>query len=290
MHKVLILLLSSGENELEDCKLSIKNQKNVDFDIFHIKDLPNKEAHLKLYKTIEENIDYYSIFVKVDADMVFLDDYKLYEIIKCFTKDDELDHIAFSVFDWYSQKAIIGMNAFSNRCFWPKFDDLLFVDPLPCYPGKSKIVWNSPAPVALHSPNPSIIESIQFGFHRGKKIVQYDRRIPVINRSNFQYNLMYQVYAQMLLDSDERRLAVLYGLKYAISNKRDKVLHAKNAPLFYELLDDFNKLNKLNLKAEIIKDWTGPYRSSFFSFLKFKVWLRYIFWGFVRKSLKRFNI
>ena len=168
MHKVLILLLSSGENELEDSKLSIQNQKNIDFDVLHIKDLPNKEAHVKLYRTIEENIDQYSLFLKVDADMVFADDFKLEEIAKCFNEDKELDHIAFSVFDWYSQKAIIGMHAFSNRCFWPKFDDLLFVDPSPSYPGKSKIVWESPAPVAYHSPNPSIIESIQFGFHRAK--------------------------------------------------------------------------------------------------------------------------
>ena len=66
-------------------------------------------------------------------------------------------------------------------------------------------------------------------------------------------------------------------------------MHTKNALIFHELLDKFNNLDKERLRNEIIKNWTGPYGSSFFSFLKFKVWLRYVFWTAVRKVYKWFK-
>lgn len=278
--------MSSGENELNECKKAISGQVSINFDVFHIKDLSNKEAHQLCYSTIMNKKDKYSYFVKVDADMVFTSNTKLEEIINVFKNNPNLDHASFSVLDWASQKAIIGMHAFTNRCYWSKVVDNLFVDPSPSYPGEGKIIWENPAPVAWHSPNPSIKQSIQFGYHRTLKILQKEKKIPNLSRSNFQYDLMYQVYQQSLLDSDNRRLATLFGVDAALHSSRMKFLDSKENPVFDKLEEVFLKKDCDKLKIRFDKIWgMSKFKTEFFfSFLKFKIWIRY-FIGAINKKL-----
>ncbi|OOE39314.1 hypothetical protein BZG00_10515 [Salinivibrio kushneri] len=283
MTKVLVIIMSAGENELEDVQHAIDNQVNVDFDVVHIKNLPNKKAHIRLYKTIEDNSDNYQYFVKVDGDMVINSTKTLSEMIQIFEDDLELDHVAFSVLDWCSQKAIIGMHVFSNRCRWPDLNDNLFVDPSPVYPGRSRIVWDKPAPVAVHSPNPSILQAIQFGYHRGMKIVQRDRRIPCVSRAIFQYDLMYQVYRQLCLQNDLVRLAVMFGLEAAIKSKKESRFESKDHKVFLNLLSEFEPMDKNALRVEIDKRWQGPWQAQFFSPVKFSIWFRFVLFSIVKK-------
>jgi hypothetical protein len=283
--KLLVILISSGENELSECKAAIDEQNDINFEVFHIKDKSNKEAHEICYNTIMANSDSFTHFVKVDADMVFISNTKLSEMIKVFLSDPDLDHAAFSVFDWASQKAIIGMNVFSNRCYWINFDDNLFVDPLPSFPGKRKLFWSGVAPVALHSSNPSIKQAIQFGCHRALKILQRDRRIPNLNRANFQFDLMYQVYQQFLLEPDEKRIAVLFGVESVFSREHLKVLDSKDNPLFIQLTREFDETSQDTLKENINNTW-GIQKTRinfFFNFMKMKLWMRFVFFKAIQK-------
>lgn len=288
MPKILVILMSSGENELQLCEDSINRQQEVNFDVFHIKDKSNKEAHEICYSKIMEKKSEYTHFIKIDADMVFFSNTKLVEMLSFFESKPDLDHVVFSVLDWASQKVIIGMHMFSNRCDWNNLTDPLFVDPSPSYPGKGEIVWRAPAPVAWHSPDPSIKQSIQFGCHRAMKIIQKDRKIPNLEKSNFQYDLMYQVYLQSLLDNDERRLAILFGVYSTLKKGGLKIFDKKTNSYFDGLVSEFNSMDKVKLKHNFDKIWGGRgFKTNyFFTPVKFFIWCRFLFYKINKKIMR----
>jgi len=288
MLKALLIVMSSGENELSLCLDSISSQVGVNFDVYHIENKPNKEAHEECYKKIMTDSGLYDYFIKVDADMVFINDTKLKEVIQFMYEDRSLDHAAFSVLDWASQKLIIGMHVFSNRCKWEASGDLLFVDPSPCFPGKEAIVWGGPSPVALHSPNPSIKQAIQFGCHRALKILQKDRELPDLDRSSFQYDLMHQIYKQLLVDYDVRRLAILYGVMKTLKRTSFFVIDSKNHVIFSEMEKDFLRGDNMEILNRVNSFFGGGRMkvSFFFSFTKFCIWRRFFFIKIFKKVFK----
>ncbi len=56
--KLLVGTLFAGENELEECQAAIRNQDYKNYDLMLIENLPELEAHHKLYKTFIENADF----------------------------------------------------------------------------------------------------------------------------------------------------------------------------------------------------------------------------------------
>lgn len=221
MKPILVISVSSGENELDKSLESIRAQEGVEFDLKEIRDLGNVEAHELLYSTIMSNSEYYSYSVKVDGDMVFARKTSLSEMINLMQNDVDTDHGVFSVLDWYSQKAIMGMHVFSSRCTWTRRDHL-FTDSNTIFPGSRMLVWGSPSPVAHHSPNPSLMQAFQFGFHRCLKILQRDRFCPKVSQSQFQFNLLKNVYEQYQISGDLRRKAALYGACEAANRRSAK--------------------------------------------------------------------
>lgn len=278
-NKVLIVLMSSGENELDACKESLFLQEGLSFDFFHIEDRPNKEAHHLCYKKIMQEKDNYSYFLKLDGDMVFAGKDKLRKMIDMLLTRPDIDHASFSVLDWASQKSIIGMHVFSGRCQWQLSEDEVFVDPSPKYPGKKIIVWNSPAPVAWHSPEPDIKQAIQFGCHRALKIVQRDRKLPSLARSSFQFNLMEEVFQQYCIEKDIKRLAVLFGVEKVFRHSGFTVLHSKQSSVFDDLVLEFENAEARELEKKIQSRWGANLGNPnfFFSSVKFKLWLRAFF-------------
>ena len=253
LENVLVIVLSSGENETEECIKSINMQAGVDFSLYRIIDRPNKEAHEKLYRKIEEETARFDVFVKVDADMIFVSRNTLAGMVDYFRKS-EVDHAVFSVLDWYSQTAIMGMHVFSNRCTWPDLNDPLFVDPSPSSPGESILVWDKPSPVAYHSPNPSISQAVQFGFHRGLKITQRKRDNISISRALFHYNLIKQVYNQYMLSRDSRLRAALYGAERAIRS-RESVLVSRNDGFIEKIIDEYLRVETEPLDRKFVSRW-----------------------------------
>lgn len=255
--KVLILVLSSGENETQECLVSIHSQVGVDFQVHRIIDLPNKEAHDTLYRKIEKESKNFDVFVKIDADMVFVADDTLLRMVRYFDERD-LDHASFSVLDWYSQLSIMGMHMFSNRCTWPDLSDHLFVDPRPNFPGVSKLIWEKPSPVAYHSPNPSIAQAVQFGIHRGLKIAQRKRGAINFSSAVFHHDLMNQVYNMSLLSEDVRRKAALFGVEKAIISNRALFDH-KGDGFATQAIKEYQNISEADLDDLLRSRWGSRY-------------------------------
>ncbi|MDY0403004.1 hypothetical protein [Sulfurovum sp.] len=255
--KVYIGTLYVGENEIEECKKSIKAQtfKNITHEIFSF--LPNKEAHDTLYSRFMELQNDYDYFIKLDADMVLIRDTIVDELVEIFQEDKDLDHAVFSVHDWYSDSNIMGMHMFSNRVKWiisPK--ETLFVDRSPKRNGKRVTYSNSPAPVAYHSPNPSLEEAFMFGYHRALKVVQRDRLLKKTSGAKFQLELLQKAWNCLLKERNQRRLAVIVGAEYVFQNQDSKTLvHKGNNETLKHLIDTINDIEIESFILSHTKDW-----------------------------------
>lgn len=276
--KVLVLTLYAGENEFEECLNSLKTQTYKNWDHIIIKNLPNKEAHDKLYKTIMENKNSYDIFIKLDADMLFINENKLEEMINFYKVQKNTDQIIFSIKDWYSELDILGINMFSSRVKWEINSDNLFVDHNPIIPGKKMILWYKPAPVAFHSPNPSYEEAFLFGYHRGLKIKQRHRNIKNSKTAKYHLNLLENTFSSLKKNYDKRKALALLGANYAFDNNNLYLFSKEEFMSSNKVLDELIRLSDDKIITIVIEKWNK------FRVLNYK--LKLIFIPYIKYIIK----
>lgn len=175
--KILVLTLYSGENEFDLCKASVSEQKDVSVEHVTFENLPNAEAHRRLYSEIMARASDFDLFVKLDADMVISRPTALSEISTYFASRPTLDHLVVEVNDHFSGKRIAGVHTFSPRVRWNlEKGDALFVDPRPRCRG-TRANFPPEIPVFVdHAPKPSRYQAFHFGFHRALKALQRERQ------------------------------------------------------------------------------------------------------------------
>jgi hypothetical protein len=158
--------------------------------------------------------------VKLDADMVLSSDEAVTQIVDILEDTPDLDHVTLSVRDWYSQTDIMGLHAFSGRVEWPDTtDEELFTDAPPEIPGERRFIWDDPAPIASHSPDPSPLQAYAFGFHRGLKVAQPNRQAVNIGRARAHWQRLLQVWEHYQNSADEHLCLALAGALDAIQNE-----------------------------------------------------------------------
>lgn len=95
--KVLVLTLYSGENEYEESKKSVKEQNYEYIEYRCFENLPNKEAHDRLYKTIMDESSNFDIFIKLDADMILEEKDFILKVVSYFIENDNVDLLSYTV-------------------------------------------------------------------------------------------------------------------------------------------------------------------------------------------------
>ena len=236
--RVLVGTLFSGENEFEECKRSLRNQSFTNFDHVVFKNLPNKEAHETLYNKFMDEAENYDLFVKLDADMVFMNDQSLSKIVGTFQDFEELDHAILGVKDWASDSIIDGLHIFSNRATWSKNEEDLFVDPSPKVPGRKLYTHDAPAPLVLHSPDPSRKQAFRFGFHRALKLLQTNKEDFSFLSSKMQFELLANIWQQYSQKRDAVRGIILFGADYVIRNELQQNLYSNDQEKLYEVFEN----------------------------------------------------
>lgn len=219
--RVLVLTLYSGENELEACKKSVAAQEGVSAVHEVLENLPNVEAHRKLYARVMEQAAHYNWFVKLDADMVFRSNDSLQNAISHIENEEQKYGMAiFRVQDWPTDMPIWGINFFSASCRWDWVEkgadipDSVFVDPDPECEGGRLVIDD--APIANHMPNPSDWQAFFFGFHRGLKALSMEGGKPS-PRSKTQWNILCAVGQHYRRNQNRKLALVLAGADYARS-------------------------------------------------------------------------
>jgi hypothetical protein len=174
---VLVLTLYSGEAEYGRCRGSLESQTYREWEHRTFENLPNAEAHARLYQTIMAESERHDLFFKLDADMVLADDEVLSDLVRVFEERPDLDHLVVAVSDWMTDSRIIGAHLFSSRVRWRRHAETLYVDPDPDFPGRKLVVEDPPRDLILHAGNPSPLQAFHFGAHRALQASQIYRNL-----------------------------------------------------------------------------------------------------------------
>lgn len=210
--RILILTLYSEEDEFERCRRSVEGQDYCHWEHKIFSGLSNQAAHRALYSEIMKRSSEFDLFLKLDADMVLCHNRIFRDVISYFARYSDLDHAIFAVRDFMTQRPIMGLHVFSKRAVWTTFEDRIFVDSNPQIPGKRMHVWDDPAPIALHSPNPSSEQAFFFGVHHALKAFQQSRNShfrPI--QALKQWQTLEKVWKHYLRTLDRRLALALYG-------------------------------------------------------------------------------
>jgi hypothetical protein len=168
---VLVGMLHVGEPSVPRVRGLILNQEDVDVELVEIADLPEREAHERLYRTFDGADPRHHALVKVDADMELVEPRLLHAIGSLFRRHPDLDHLILGVDDWFSGKRIQGMNAWRNGTRWTSPPPELFTD-LPTNTARTKLkVMDAGRPLVLHAADPTDAQAARYGLHRGLKAV-----------------------------------------------------------------------------------------------------------------------
>lgn len=167
--EILIGILRTKENEFDICLKKLKEQTYLNYDFFVIENKPNKLAHDQLYSEFMANSNNYKYFLKLDADMVFVEKNSLNKMISLF--DRSIGHIMFYVNDIPSSLKIPGIQMFKSDITWTFNDDRLRVDYKPNMNSLESRIFSG-IDVINHMPMPSNFQLFTYGIHKAIKSLQ----------------------------------------------------------------------------------------------------------------------
>lgn len=218
--------MSCGEGDFAACCKAIAEQKDVEIEHLIIENLPEKEAHNKLWASWRDRQSTFDLFVKVDADTVLKNETILSQVATIMKNDPRVTGIQAPLHDFFTDGFINGLNCFSPKVTFRDSADDLFCDRQ--VDVDHDIVMGStqvPAslqPAGLHCHSSSEIQAFHFGVHRALKGQQH-----IIER----------VRQAWTRDKDKLRGLVILGARFSSQ-------FAKNRRFNYgdkELLDMFDR-------------------------------------------------
>lgn len=260
--KIYVGTLYSGENEFEECVAAIQNQTYKNYDHFVIRDLPNKEAHVTLFKSFLERSNEYGVLIKVDADTVICSNTLFENIVNKLQQNDGLDVFAIGVHDFFSSQLINGgMAVYRNTVRWNFDKETMFVDIPEVAQDRYLYDDKELAPGAIHCKNPSPYHAFHYGVHRGLKSIQQIH-------STTHWVLLDKTWENFQKTGDTRiGLAVLgRELVYAGRLKKSDVDYTN--PKMKTILEKYLTFDRVGLEREIRK-------------------LRFLNWGILPSNLRR---
>lgn len=176
--RIFVGTLACGEAELDACRAAVTSQQGVSVTHHVIADLPELEAHNRLWAAWNDRKADHDVFVKVDADTVLSRDTALAEIARLF-EDRNVTGAQILLHDFFTDRLIAGLNSFSPDVVFKVGADRLFADHADT---AHRIVLKGAsvahlAPIGLHSPHPHARQAFHFGLHRAFK-----KQTGVLNR------------------------------------------------------------------------------------------------------------
>lgn len=207
----------AGENEFEECVDSVNRQKGATFEHVVFKNLGNKESADTLYKTFMQRSGEFNLLIKVDADIVLLDEYLFSNIAKKFHENDWLDLLEIRIHDFFSEQLIWGLPSYRSTVKWKPVQENLFIDDFPPVP---KNRWmpdcKELAPAGIHCKNPTPLQAFHYGVHKGLKIIQTGVSEKLTSKSLSNFEKIEKTYAHFKMKRDIRLGLAVLGAELAL--------------------------------------------------------------------------
>ena len=169
--QVFVGTMYCGEGDYPHCAKTIIEQSGVTVRHQVISNLPEKEAHNRLWQAWREvQHQGYDMFVKVDADTVLAHDKVLLEFWKMMSTNPRITGIQAPLLDYFTDGFINGLNCFSPRVTFRDTADELFCDRQVDVDHdiviKSDQVSMGLRPAGYHGFNPTDAQAFHYGVHR----------------------------------------------------------------------------------------------------------------------------
>lgn len=172
--RVFVGTMYCGEGDYHDACEAILSQKGVEVQHVIIANLPEKEAHNRLWHAWRNvQHDGFQMFVKVDADTVLMHDTVLLEFWKALSSNPRCTGIQAPLFDYFTNGNINGLNCFSPKVTFQDSTDNLFCDRR-VDTGHDVVLRGSDVPALLtpagkHCFKTHSLQAFHFGVHRQLK-------------------------------------------------------------------------------------------------------------------------
>ena len=208
--RMLVLTLTTMENEFEESISSIRRQTYHDFTHLVLRGLPSMEAHKTLYETFVTRSQDFELMVKVDGDIVLENENVFRAIVDRMDRQPSSEIFSIKIHDFFTDRLISGLNTYRNTVRFPVNDP---VQPDASQVSKRHILVDrsSLGRGVRHCKDPSLLQALHFGIHRGVKSHEWlQRKNP---RKAYPYLTMIGwTWKNFLKRSDKRlALAVLGG-------------------------------------------------------------------------------
>jgi len=172
--QIFVGTMYCGEGDYSKCVKSILDQRGVIIKHTVIANLPEKEAHNRLWQTWRDvQKTGFDMFVKVDADTVLAHDEVLLEFWRMMQANPRITGIQAPLHDYFTDNLINGLNCFSPRVTFRDTADELFcdrqVDVNHDVVIKSEQVSERLNPAGYHCHHPTDEQAFHFGLHRALK-------------------------------------------------------------------------------------------------------------------------
>lgn len=216
--RVMVGTLESGERELELCKQSIEAQDHPRIEHLILSGLPKKEAVATLMESFLASD--FEFLVKLDADMVLLDQDFVTRAVRLLQGNPDLDLAQIAILDFFTGGPMQGINVYRNGFAWQSggHDDL-FTDRTLVDVGRRTVVGGPFMRSAIHSPNPSPFQAFHFGAHRGLKISQPERSDPDDSQAMEQLSYLERTWDHFKMRRDPRLALACLGYELALAGE-----------------------------------------------------------------------
>lgn len=169
--RIFVGTMHSAESEFEECKQKIAQQSCVEVHHCILENLPEYEAHNKLWESWNSVKSDFDLFIKVDADTLIDDSLMFSKIWLEFEKTPRLTGMQIKLHDYFTDGLISGLNCFSPRVVFKPATSRLHADHADTnhdivFKGKEVIHLT---PAGRHCAYPGQKQSFHYGLHRMKK-------------------------------------------------------------------------------------------------------------------------
>jgi hypothetical protein len=216
-----------------------------------------------------ENQSRYTLFLKLDADMVLADSGVLSDLVEVFAARPGLDHLVVAVSDWMTDSRIIGAHVFSNRVRWREHTETLYVDPDPQFPGNKLVIEDPPRDLILHAANPSDFQAFHFGAHRALRASQGYRRLrdTRAHSAHLQWVYLGRVWDHFERHRDRRLGLAIVGADLVFRRQLPATVNEFRDASLRKAFDDVRKLNAEEIHRRLEDRWGSPIR-------RLRTWVR----------------
>ena len=228
--RVLVITLRTFENEFEECVASINRQTYPNFSHLVLEDLPSTEANRVLYQTFIDRADEFELLMRVDADMVLENENLLASIVDTMAKREFIDLFTMNIHDFFTNCLIPGLHVYRNTVQFPVDDP--FEPERPIVSKANTIVDRSKRGFEVrHCKNPSSLQALHYGIHRGVKLREWMRR-KNIRRSRWYAWTIWRTWRNFLTRRDKRLAFAVIGGELGLTGlfKVDHFSHQTELP------------------------------------------------------------